>query len=187
MGTGFDVSDYCLAQLVEFDDGEYEWQCKDNNLVQDGVHFSGLVQNTDGVFIIMKKPGVCHNYRGFSDQQVEFIMLGRAIPETKRSDAVLTYFAKSTYFFAQDCLNNDFQKELATFPIQLGYETPKPVAIPEPCLSPECACNEDDDDGGDGTPLANDDDDSDPVLNTTNVSQTTVQSYCLIAAACAHA
>merc|ERR1712146_244494 len=102
--TGFDVSDYCLAQLVEFDDGEYEWQCKDNNLVQDGVHFSGLVQNTD---------------RGFSDQQVEFIMLGRAIPKTisrlqnvydrlaairermpeiKRSDAVLTYFAKSTYF-----------------------------------------------------------------------------------------
>merc|ERR1711907_680871 len=90
--------------------------------------------------------------------QVEFIMLGRAIPKTisrlqnvydrlaairermpeiKRSDAVLTYFAKSTYFFTQDCLNNDFQKELATFPIQLGYETPKPVAIPEP--APECA------------------------------------------------
>lgn len=177
---GFDVTDYCLAQLVEFDDGEYEWQCKDNNLVQDGVHFSGLVQNVDGVFIIMKKPGVCHNYRGFNDAQLEFIMLGRVIPRTitrlqgvydrliairkrmpeiKRSNAVLTYIAKATYQFTEDCLSTSFQKELATFPPQLLYAEAAPPAIPEP-EEPECACPaEDDDDGGEDTPIKQEDDD----------------------------
>jgi len=179
--TGFDVTDYCLAQLVEFDAGEYEWQCKDNNLVQDGVHFSGLVQNVDGVFIIMKKPGVCSHYRGFSDELVEFIMLGRVIPRTitrlqtvydrllairarmpeiKRSDAVLTYIAKATYKFTEDCLNTAWQKELATFPPQLGYSERKTPAIPEP--EPECECPaDDDDDGGEGTPSDASDDDND--------------------------
>jgi hypothetical protein len=158
--AGFAVDDYCLAQLVEFDDGEHEWQCKDNNLVQDGVHFSGLVQNVDGVFIIMKKPGVCHKYRGFDDSQLEYIMLGRAIPKTinrlqtvydrlvairdrypeiKRSDAVLTYIAKATYLFTEECLSTEWQRELATFPPQLGYKRPvAAIEEPEEPVCPPC-------------------------------------------------
>jgi len=170
--TGFKVHDYCLAQLTEYDDGESDWNCVDNNLVQDGVHFSGLVQNVDGVFIIMKKPGVCHNYRGFSDQQLEFIMLGRVIPDTitrlqaiydrlmairarmpeiKRSDAVLTYIAKATYLFTENCLNTAWQLELATFPPQLGFEPPTatPPAVEATC---ECAAPA-------PAPVADDDDD----------------------------
>jgi hypothetical protein len=160
--AGFEVDDYCLAQLVEFDDGQHEWQCKDNNLVQDGVHFSGLVQNVDGVFIIMKKPGVCHKYRGFDDNQLEFIMLGRVIPKTinrlqavydrlqaikermpeiKRSDAVLTYIAKATYFFTEECMNTDWQSELATFPPQLGWSRPMEPKAVEP--EAPCECNAD--------------------------------------------
>jgi len=155
--VGRSVNDYCLAQLVEYDDGEYEWVCKDNALVQDGVHFSGLVQNTDGVFIIMKKPGVCHKYRGFDDAQVEFILLGRVIPKTinsmkdllqrltaiqnrmpeiKRSDAVLTAISKATYSFSETCLGSDWVHQLESFPIQLA--TPNTTNTTQPPSKP---CN----------------------------------------------
>lgn len=43
------------------------------------------------------------------------------MPEIKRSDAVLTYIAKATYMFTEQCLNTAWQKELATFPPQLGW------------------------------------------------------------------
>jgi len=175
--TGFKVSDYCLAQLTEYDEGESDWNCVDNNLVQDGVHFSGLVQNVNGVFIIMKKPGVCHNYSGFSDQQLEFIMLGRVIPDTimrlqsiydqliairnrmpeiKRSDAVLTYIAKATYMFTETCLDTAWQLELATFPPQLGYRTPT-----APAVTPEATCEC----AAPPAPVADDDDDDTTITN----------------------
>jgi hypothetical protein len=100
-------------------------------------------------FAIIKKPGVCNKYRGFDDSLVEFVMLGRTIPKTirrlqtlhdrlssirdrmpeiKQSNAVLTYIAKATYFFTEECMSQEWQQQLATFPAQLGYSEPASIA-----------------------------------------------------------